>query len=190
MATSLSHAVAAAVGSALGESGVRVVHSDLYAEGFQPLLTESELKRRISFDPLVQRAVSELRAADLLVCAHPDWWGQPPAMLKGWLDRLFRPGVAYDYRGPEFAGKQHVPLLVGRGALICCTTDQSYAEKEGAALVIDPLWRNICAFCGIAPVRVHILYEARATHRRRQQQWFQEAADMAHELIGLENGTD
>ncbi len=44
-----------------------------------------------------EKYADELMASDLLIFVHPNWWGQPPAILKGWIDRVFRPGLTYRF---------------------------------------------------------------------------------------------
>jgi NAD(P)H dehydrogenase (quinone) len=59
-----------------------------------------------------------LAAADLILVLHPNWWGQLPAILKGWVDRVFRLHTAYSY--PAGVGPEGVPvgLLKARVALV------------------------------------------------------------------------
>ena len=68
----------------------------------EAVLGRDEYFRRFSFDPLVQKYTEEIEAAERIVVIHPDWWGHLPAMAKGWVDRVLRPGVAYEYSGNEF----------------------------------------------------------------------------------------
>ena len=80
---------------------------------------------------------------------HPNWWAMPPAILKGWLDRVLRQGVAY-----EFANGGVVGLLRGKSALVL-TTSNTPREDE-LRLFGDPLenlWRTcIFGFCGVEDV--------------------------------------
>ncbi len=71
---------------------------DLYAEGFEPVMRESERRSYHSDDlpaSLPNRHVERLRACDGVILVYPTWWMSPPAMLKGWFDRIWRPGVAF-----------------------------------------------------------------------------------------------
>jgi NAD(P)H dehydrogenase (quinone) len=84
---------------------------DLYAEGFDPVLTAE--RRRDYHDPVRNRAnnqayVDRLMAANALVVQFPTWSFGPPAMLKGWFDRMFGPGIAMDLSDPS----QAKPLLL------------------------------------------------------------------------------
>ena len=89
--------------AALIRAGHEVDLCDLYAEGFDPVLGAEG--RRAYHDESVnqiglERYVERLRAADGLVVQFPTWCFGPPAMLKGFFDRLFMPGVAFDISDP------------------------------------------------------------------------------------------
>jgi NAD(P)H dehydrogenase (quinone) len=73
---------------------------DLYAEEFSPSLTASERASYYTdvFDGrALEREIEQLQRAQVLVLLFPTWWFGMPAMLKGWFDRVWAPGVAYDH---------------------------------------------------------------------------------------------
>lgn len=133
-----------------------IVHTtvDLYREGFEPTMPMDEFSRKFSFDAEVQRHVALLEESTHLAIVHPDWWGTPPALLKGWVDRVFRPGVAYEFEGAEFAQKKSSPLLAGTRAIVFVTSND---ESRDAIPVVEPFWRNVFRYSGIAPHSVHVL---------------------------------
>jgi NAD(P)H dehydrogenase (quinone) len=90
----------------LAEAGHEIDLLDLYAEGFDPVLTTE--RRRDYHDPERNRRNNEayadrLMAANALVVQFPTWSFGPPAMLKGWFDRMFGPGIALDLSDPAHA---------------------------------------------------------------------------------------
>jgi NAD(P)H dehydrogenase (quinone) len=94
----------------LQTAGHTVEVRDLYAEGFTPVLTAEE--RGHYYDEAanlrgVEDHVASLQQADGLLLVYPTWWYMMPAMLKGWLDRVWVPGVAFRLGGPGVIG----PLL-------------------------------------------------------------------------------
>jgi NAD(P)H dehydrogenase (quinone) len=98
---------------------------DLYAEGFDPRLSEKE--RRGYFDnPYdtsdVADIVSRLQAADGLILVFPQWWFNFPAVLKGFFDRVFAPGVAFDH---DKAGGRIIPKLTNIRLFWALTTTGS-----------------------------------------------------------------
>jgi putative NADPH-quinone reductase len=82
----------------LRAAGAEVRLSDLYARGFKPVLSSPEWEGYLTCpsncDPVADD-VADLRWCDTLVFVYPTWWYGLPAMLKGWLDRVMLPGVAF-----------------------------------------------------------------------------------------------
>ncbi len=82
----------------LADAGAEVRLHDLYRDGFQPLLTWDEWKGYLACPenqaPVV-REVEDLRWCDTLIFVYPTWWYGLPAILKGWLDRVLLPDVAF-----------------------------------------------------------------------------------------------
>ncbi len=144
---SFCHAIAATAIEELAAAGHEVVFHDLYAEKFDPVLPHDEIPKGAPVDPVVEQHCREITAADGYIIVHPNWWAMPPAILKGWLDRVLRQGVAYQF-GP--AGVE--PLLTGRRAVVFTTSNTP--RDDELRLFGDPLenlWRAcICNFCGIA----------------------------------------
>lgn len=102
----------------LREAGHAVDLCDLYAEGFDPVLSAEA--RRIYHDPARNQAgleshVARLKAADALVIQFPTWCFGLPAMLKGYFDRMIMPGVAFDISNPARVTSmlRHIRHVVG-----------------------------------------------------------------------------
>jgi NAD(P)H dehydrogenase (quinone) len=151
---SFSHALARTAAQAVAARGFELASHDLHAERFDPVQPTGELLNVASDDDLVERHCADLRRADLILVFHPNWWGQPPAIMKGWIDRVFRLNTAYDY--PEGVGPEGVPrgLLRARHALVI-NTSNTPAEREAAAFgdPLQVLWEK-CVFglCGVDSV--------------------------------------
>ncbi len=97
---SLCAHLAARAAQALAAAGHEVIHEDLYAQGFAPALTAAE--RRSYYTPCydgadVAQQSARLLEAEALVLVFPTWWFGFPAILKGWFDRVWGPGIAYDH---------------------------------------------------------------------------------------------
>ena len=96
---SLTHALYEAATAALAAAGHEVVGLDLYAEELAPAMSEAERRAYHSdqpiIDPTVARHAELVRWADTLVFVYPTWWMGLPAILKGWLERVLVPGVAF-----------------------------------------------------------------------------------------------
>lgn len=147
---SFNHAIAETTVKALQDNKHEVVFHDLYAEGFDPVLTFEEFSAEEPADPAIKAHCDEVAAAQGLVIVHPNWWCQPPAMMKGWVDRVLRFGLAYTFQEQE--GKEvEVGLLAGCRALIlntCMTTEEM--DRTHYHDPLDGLWKtSVLGFCGI-----------------------------------------
>jgi NAD(P)H dehydrogenase (quinone) len=92
--------LAASAVQTLSDAGHEVVVEDLYEAGFDPALTAAE--RASYYGPrydatAVGAECERLLATEALVLCFPTWWFGFPAVLKGWFDRVWAPGIAYDH---------------------------------------------------------------------------------------------
>jgi NAD(P)H dehydrogenase (quinone) len=148
---SFNHAIASSVYDVLRNDGHHVTFHDLYLEAFDPLLLVQEIPERGAIPAVIQMHCEDLRSADGIVIVHPNWWGQPPAILKGWVDRVFRPGVAYRFE--EGDGGEGIPIgLLKAKAAVVLNTSNTPDEREQRVFgdPLDALWRR-CIFdlCGV-----------------------------------------
>lgn len=116
---SFNHAITAAVERGCRRAGHHVVTLDLYTLGFRAAMSVDEHRAYHGEQPLIDPMAAEharlVRAADTLVFVYPTWWSQPPAILRGWLERVLVPGVAFhfDAKGKVRPGLQHIRRIVG-----------------------------------------------------------------------------
>lgn len=112
LADSFAAALKDAVAEGLTDAGHRADIIDLYADGFDPRLSADERTRFVQpgYAPPADTAeyCDRLNAADGIVFVFPQWWFDMPAILKGFVDRVFVPGVAFD---PDPAGGRLIPRL-------------------------------------------------------------------------------
>ncbi len=171
---SLNAALARAAVGVLRENGYGVWFHDLYAEGFDPVLTLEELNAPAS--GALAEYQQELQAAEGILVFHPNWWGQPPAILTGWLDRVLQEGIAYtkDVDG-TITGR-----LKARAALVFNTSNTPAPQED--ARFGDPLqrlWKD-CVFglCGVPAFdRCMFRVVAQSTPQQRQS-WLEEVRAM------------
>ena len=107
-------------------------------------------------DALVARYQADVGRADRLVVVHPNWWGKPPAILAGWLDRVLAPGVAYKLDGGA-AGTPSAQLSFSALIITTGDTDPGRESREFG----DPLsamWeRCVLPYVGARhAARIHI----------------------------------
>jgi putative NADPH-quinone reductase len=165
--------------------GVEARGHDLYAEGFDPVMTTAELGKEPSLDPLVRRYVTDLVDSDYLVFIHPNWWGQPPAILKGYIDRVIRPPHAYDIVQDPAGHGRPVGRLGSKAALVLNTSNTD--EEREANYFHDPLeyeWgRCVFGFCGIERWSRRMFRVVEESGIEERKAWLDEAAAMVETLV-------
>lgn len=92
MLGSFNHAIAEVAQNTLESCSHDVSFHDLYMERFDPILPSEEIPKGVDINPIVHKYCEEIALADGIIIVHPNWWGMPPAILKGWVDRVIRPG--------------------------------------------------------------------------------------------------
>jgi NAD(P)H dehydrogenase (quinone) len=124
---SFTHALAEAYADELKQLGHQAEIRDLYAAGFDPVLQPSELGGAGKAD--VQAEQVRVKEAAAVAFFYPLWWASMPAILKGYIDRVFTHGFAYDFRGTAMHG-----LLSGKTALLVTVSaaPREVLQKTGA----------------------------------------------------------
>lgn len=189
---SLNHAIAQEIRDVLEKSGHTVWYHDLYREQFDPILPSREISRDAELDSIISRHCNELAGADGIIIVHPNWWGQPPAILTGWIDRVIRPGVAYRFVGDDSGEGIPEGLLKAKTAFIINTSNTS--EERENRVFGDPLeriWRE-CVFglCGVTNVhRMNLRIVVTSTSLQRRE-WIKEIRERVQTFFPRERAPD
>lgn len=148
---SFNHAIAKSCIGRLAENGHSVVFHDLYKEGFNPVIDKSEIPKNGKINEVIAQHCNDLINSDGIIVIHPNWWGQPPAILKGWIDRVIRPGVAYEFLDGDSGEGVPVGLLKAKRGLVFNTSNTGeIRENEIFKDPLETIWKN-CIFdlCGV-----------------------------------------
>jgi putative NADPH-quinone reductase len=173
---SFNHAIATTVIEALNLNGHEVYFHDLYEEHFDPILPPNEILKDAPLPPEIIMHCSEISAADGIVIIHPNWWGQPPAILKGWVDRVIRPGVAYEFLESDKGEGVPRGLLRAKSALVFNTSNtETKREKELFGDPLEALWKN-CIFdlCGVTNFHRKMFNIVVISSAEQRQEWLNE----------------
>lgn len=178
--TSFNHAMKELAVATLTGAGHRVTVSDLYGQGFNPVagggdvlmradqarldlgVEQAHAARTRGFAPEVQAEIDKLMAADFLLLQFPLWWYSVPAMLKGWVDRVFAYGVTYDFGRTWDRG-----IFQGRRAMLSFTTSSpaTTALPDGRNGDLErtlwPLHAGVLALCGYAVLKPYVAHGVR-----------------------------
>ncbi len=169
----------------LSRSGHSILLSDLYTMRFNPVLSARELQGDLSE---IQPEIDKVRRADLLLFQFPDWWYGMPAIMKGWIDRVFAFGFAYDDEHSFENG-----LLRGKKAMLSLTVGarEDYfqqAPQRDLMRVLEPIHYGILAYCGLEVLPPFIAYgpgEMSEAERKATLEAFREHLQKLPELKPL-----
>jgi NAD(P)H dehydrogenase (quinone) len=138
-------------------------------------------QKRTELEPDLLESWDKIKRADHLVWIHPVWWGGLPAITKGFIDRLFLPGMAFQYRENSVWWDK---LLKGKTAHIITTLDQPgwYYRLFFGRPSVNQLKKSTLEFCGITPVKVSYIGVIKTADSNQREKWLTKAYN-----FGLKN---
>lgn len=173
---SFNHAIAETALFACKHNGHTIYFHDLYAEKFNPILTVDEMGGSSEIPADIAEHCKQISRADGIIVVHPNWWGQPPAILKGWIDRVLREGVAYEFAKGDNGAGVPASLLKIKTALVF-NTSNTPADREQSVFrdPLEILWKQ----CVFGVCRVNIFYRRMlsivvSSSLQQRSEWLQE----------------
>ena len=176
---SFNHAILEQVEGGLREAGHTVEVVDLYAINFDPVLSARDLvmlqEGKVADD--VREQQEKLTWADGLIIIHPIWWENHPAILKGWIDRVFSHGFAYTIDDQGAHG-----LLDLKRVLLIMTAGGT--EEEAIVDGVDICKRifydqRALEFCGVRGYTHEVFYNVLMGDDQTRQDYLNKAYDLA-----------
>ncbi len=166
-------------GATAAGADIRVFH--LRDVEFDPVLHEG-YKQRQEWEPGLQEIADGLEWCEHLTLVFPMWWGQMPALLKGFVDRVVLPGVAFKYRekGPFWDR-----LLAGRSgdALITMDTPPWYLWLKYGNPLPKLIRGQVFGFVGIKPVRLFKFGPTRGQQNKVYEKWLARARKAGETVV-------
>ena len=182
---SFNHAVANVAVDALRQNGHQVVLHDLCQENFPALLSAAELRKDAKLEPVIAKHCAEIVAADGIVIVHPNWWGMPPAILKGWIDRVLRMEVAYRFVANDQGEGVPVGLLKAKAAMVFNTANTpDDREREIFGDPLETLWKK-CVFdlCGVRKVHRRTFAVVVTSTPQQRAAWLAKVTEMVEQFF-------
>ncbi len=138
-------------------------------------------QKRTELEPDLLDAWQKIQNAEHLVWIHPVWWGGLPAITKGFIDRLFLPGMAFQYRENSVWWDK---LLKGKTAHIITTLDQPswYYRLFFGRPSVNQLKKSTLEFCGVKPVKVSYIGIIKGSEESQRKKWLEKVYN-----FGLQN---
>ncbi|MGW0700232.1 NAD(P)H-dependent oxidoreductase [Streptomyces sp. NPDC002867] len=183
---SFNHAVFDAVVEELHGRGCEVLAHDLCAEGFPPVLAPDETGTVASASSPVEAKVAlhraEVATLDALVFVHPNWWGMPPAVLTGWVQRVLAPGVAYKLASAE--GEPAGLLTAGRALVLNTSDTPADREQDEFGDPLERIWSAcVLPYVGVDDVRRVVFRTVTDSTATSRATWLREARRQAAALL-------
>lgn len=127
-------------------------------------------QKRTELEPDLLESWEKIKRADHLVWIHPVWWGGLPAITKGFIDRLFLPGMTFQYRENSVWWDK---LLKGKTAHIITTLDQPgwYYRLFFGRPSVNQLRKSTLEFCGVKPVKVSYIGVIKTSNSNQKEKW-------------------
>ena len=172
------HALADEYAKGCEEGGHEVRRVEVARLEFPLLRSKEEFEQGVPLDSIKQ-VQDSIRWSDHLVILYPLWLGSMPAMLKAFLEQVFRPGVAFEYQASGTMAKK---LFTGKSARIVMTMGMPALVYRWLffAHSLKSLQRNILGFCGIKPARATLIGQVEGMTEQQRAGWLDEMRKLGH----------
>jgi putative NADPH-quinone reductase len=178
--SSFNHALAKAYWEGAQASHGEISQINIGELDFSPNLAFG-YRKRTDWEPDLVDAVQKLKDADHLVWVFPMWWSGVPAIMKGFIDRTFLPGITFE----QIEGKP-LPrkLLKGTTARIIMTADSPrwYDRLFMHSAAINQFKKGTLEFCGVSPVKVTYLPMIKDSTPALREKWLKKVHDLGLKL--------
>lgn len=177
---SYNYALADAYLEGARQTGAQIEQINIADLKFDPNLAYG-YRKRTEHEPDLVNALNKIKAADHLVWVFPMWWYGYPAIMKGFIDRVFLPGITFDYvKGNPFPKG----LLKKKTARIIVTADTPlwYNKLFMKNPAVNQFKRGTLKFCGIKPVKVTYIAVIRNSTDRFRVKWLKKVENIGARL--------
>jgi putative NADPH-quinone reductase len=167
---SLTFAVANRFTQGLIDAGHETEVLDLHRSGFNPVLGEADepdWSSNKTFSPEVETEIARMKQHDALAFVFPVWWFSVPAMLKGYIDRVWNKDFAYG------SNKLHHRQVLWLG--LAAETKEGLAKRQYDQMINHHLNVGIANYCGISNSEVELLYNTLDPNPEVQEQLLEHA---------------
>lgn len=164
--------------SAASKSGAKIEQINISELNFNPNLSFG-YRKRTELEPDLIKSQEKILWADHLVWVYPVWWGSFPAIMKGFIDRVFLPGFAFQKEEKSILWKK---LLINKTARVISTMDQPswfyrFFYKQPSH---NSLKKTILEFCGISPVKITSFGPVKNSTEKQKTEWLKKTEKLGY----------
>ncbi|CAM1360847.1 putative NADPH-quinone reductase (Modulator of drug activity B) [Tenacibaculum sediminilitoris] len=177
---SFNHALAASYKKGALETNATIEEITIVDLNFNPTLKYG-YRKRTELEPDLLESLAKIKKADHIVWVFPVWWASYPAIMKGFIDRTFLPGITFQpIEGKPFPEK----LLKGKTSRLIITSDTpgwyDYLFMKRPA--IRQFKKGTLEFCGIKPVKITFLSVIKNSTSEQRNLWLQKVYTLGKNL--------
>lgn len=177
---SFNYALAEAYKNGAAKSKAKISQIDIADLNFNPNL-KFGYRQRTPLEPDLIEAIEKIKKATHLVWVFPMWWYSYPALMKGFIDRSFLPGITFEpVKGKALPKK----LLKGKTARLIITADTPkwYNYLYMKRPVINQFKKGTLEFCGIKPVKVTYISPIKNSSANHRTKWLEKMTSLGEKL--------
>lgn len=138
-------------------------------------------RQRTELEPDLKDAIEKLKNANHIVWFFPLWWAGYPAIMKGFIDRTFLPGITFDF---EEGKELPIGLLKGKSASVFITSDtpEWYDKEVMQQPVLNQLKKGTLEYCGVSPVNVNYISTITDSNEEFRKEWLNKICRLGEKL--------
>lgn len=139
-------------------------------------------RKRTELEPDLLEALEKIKRADHIIWVFPMWWHGLPAILKGFIDRVFLPGITFQPIEGKALPKK---LLKGKTSRVIITSDTPkwYDYLYMKSPLINQFKKGVLEFCGIRPVKITYLAPVKNSSAATRDQWLKKVRRLGSQLL-------
>lgn len=178
--TSFNHALSHAYYKGASETNAQIEQIVIADLVFDPNLAYG-YKKRIGLEPDLLEAIEKIKRADHIVWVFPMWWYALPARMKGFIDRVFLPGIAFKFEEGSSFPKQ---LFKGKTARVIVTADTPswYNKFWMRNPIMHQFRRGTLMFSGLKPVKMTYLAVVKNATEKQLKKWLDKVEELGRKL--------
>jgi putative NADPH-quinone reductase len=147
---------------------------------FSPILKYGYRKKTKLETDLIN-VQNDILESDHLVFVYPTWWGTQPALLKGFIDRVFLPKFAFRYRENSLLWDKLLKGKTGR-LIVTMDTPKWYYNLVYKRPGHNSMKKGILGFCGIKPVKIITLSPIKSSNESKRQKWLKQIEKIGQKM--------
>ncbi|WP_422090406.1 NAD(P)H-dependent oxidoreductase [Tenacibaculum ovolyticum] len=177
---SFNYALSAAYIKGVNKTDAELTQINISDLDFNPNLRFG-YRKRMELEPDLVDAINKIKKADHIVWVFPIWWGGYPALMKGFIDRIFLPGITFQpIEGKSLPKK----LLKGKSARLIITSDTPkwYDFLIMKRPAINQFKKGTLQFCGINPVKVTFISVIKGSTLNFREKWLKKVVLLGEKM--------